>query len=130
MSKYVCAYCGEPVECNEMENEKGETVVYVRTCQHCGGKIYDGRPWWDKPARENEVAIVRHLVDAFAKYLVDELKVTPDETPAKNLVTIDIDAIQFVCDWCENTDVDCDIHGEDGGVMVVHVGSCQNCRPK
>lgn len=49
--------------------------MYVRTCQNCGGKLYDGRPWWEKPARTDEVAFVRYIVEMLQNYLRDELKV-------------------------------------------------------
>lgn len=69
--KFICNWCGEPVECSD----DGEGTVYVRTCQNCGGKLYDGRPWWEKPARTDEVAFVRYIVEMLQNYLRDELKV-------------------------------------------------------
>lgn len=43
---------------------------------------------------------------------------------------IDIQNIEFVCNWCENTDVDCSVVGHPDGVIVVYVRSCQSCGGK
>ena len=44
-----------------------------------------------------------------------------------NLALVDIYEIEFICDNCENTDVDCTVTGDPDGVMVVHVMTCQKC---
>ena len=40
---------------------------------------------------------------------------------------IDVQNIEFVCNYCENTDVDCSVVGHKDGVIVVYVRSCQSC---
>jgi len=40
---------------------------------------------------------------------------------------IDIQHIEFVCNYCENSDVDCSVVGHPDGVIVVYVRSCQTC---
>ena len=47
-----------------------------------------------------------------------------------SLVVVDIEKIQFVCNYCENTDIDCSVVGGKDGVMVVYVRSCQECEAK
>ena len=42
---------------------------------------------------------------------------------------IDIENIEFVCDNCENSDVDCTVVGHKDGVIVVYVRECQKCHP-
>ena len=39
--KFVCNWCeNEEVDCSVVEKENGEIIVYVRTCQQCGGKVF------------------------------------------------------------------------------------------
>lgn len=40
---------------------------------------------------------------------------------------IDIENIEFICNWCENNDVDCSVVGHTDGVIVVYVRTCQEC---
>lgn len=40
---------------------------------------------------------------------------------------IAITEIQFVCNNCENDDVDCSVVGGNDGILVVYVSRCQNC---
>jgi hypothetical protein len=40
---------------------------------------------------------------------------------------IDIQNIEFVCNSCENNDVDCSVVGHPDGVIVVYVRTCQKC---
>lgn len=44
-----------------------------------------------------------------------------------NYSLIDITEIQYVCNFCENNDVDCSVVGGNDGVLVVYVRRCQNC---
>ena len=43
---------------------------------------------------------------------------------------IDIHNIEFVCNWCENNDIDCSVIGHPDGAIVVYVRSCQECSGK
>jgi len=43
---------------------------------------------------------------------------------------IDIENIEFICDCCENNDVDCSVVGHADGVIVVYVRICQKCGGK
>ena len=45
-----------------------------------------------------------------------------------NFALINIQKIEFVCDQCENNDVDCSVVGGVDGVIVVYVGLCQECK--
>lgn len=40
---------------------------------------------------------------------------------------VDIENIEFVCERCENHDVDCSVVGHADGAMVVYVRTCQAC---